>query len=864
MKSLTRKFLAFLTGCVALGVALAATVIGGYYYVQPSLPTADELRDVRLQIPLRVYTRDGRLMGQFGDQMRTPVPYAQIPPLLVNAVLAAEDDHFFEHSGLDFAGIARGVFRFIVTGGTERVPGGSTITQQVTRTTNLLSRDYSLVRKFKEAILALRIEREFTKEEILELYLNTTFFGQHSYGVATAARKYFGKDLGDLTLSEAAIIAGIPQGPSIMNPISSPENAKRRRAYVLRRMHELGEIGDAEYAAALDEPVESARHGLELATPAPYVAEMVRVEMVRRFGQAAYTAGLRVTTTVDSRLQSVANAAVRSALQAYDRRHGYRGPIAHIDLPGADEAGGPDRADGPDGASAPAAADGPGEAWLAEALADYPPVVGLLTGVVLSADDLGAEVYFPGRGRQAIDLDAVAWAAPYVNDDRVGARPKTVSAVLAPGDIVRFRHKDDGALELAQLPDVQGAFVALDPQDGAIVALDGGYDFFLSNYNRATQPKRQPGSSFKPFVYSAALENGFTTATIINDAPLTIRDPGLETTWRPENYDHRYYGEIRLREALVKSLNAASVRVILQAGIPQTVRHIRRFGFDETAAPLNASLALGAGGVAPVDLAAGYAVFANGGRRVEPYFIDRVEDVDGELLYRADPAFACVQKLPVAPASADAVPFDPNGECVKPEEAEAGASPEPEPLIDDVTQLYPGIRLGRRVISPQNAYLVTDMMQDVVRRGTGARAYRALGRNDLAGKTGTTNDRRDAWFSGFNADVVATAWVGFDQDRPLGGNEQGGVTAIPMWISFMEEALATLPEHELERPPGIVEVRINPQSGLVASGSTRDSRFEKFRIDHVPPAEPEISYPGHESSTEGSVPPKSSLSAIFQ
>lgn len=848
--------------CVALGVALAATVIGGYYYVQPSLPTADELRDVRFQIPLRVYTRDGRLMGQFGDQMRTPVPYAQIPPLLVQAVLAAEDDHFFEHSGLDFSGIARGAFRFIVTGGTERVPGGSTITQQVTRTTNLLSRDYSLVRKFKEAILALRIEREFTKEEILELYLNTTFFGQRSYGVATAARTYFGKDLGDLTLSEAAIIAGIPQGPSIMNPISSPENAKRRRAYVLRRMHELGEIGDAEHAAALDEPVESARHGLELATQAPYLAEMVRAEMVRRFGQAAYTAGLRVTTTVDSRLQGVANAAVRSTLQAYDRRHGYRGPVAHIDLPGADEAGVPDDAGGPNDAGRPPAGV-PDDAWLADALADYPPVVGLFTGVVLGADDLGAEVYFPGRGRQAIDLDAVAWAAPYVNDDRVGARPKTVTEVLAPGDIVRFRQKDDGTLELAQLPDVQGAFVALDPQDGAVVALDGGYDFFLSNYNRATQPKRQPGSSFKPFVYSAALENGFTTATIINDAPLTIRDPGLETTWRPENYDHRYYGEIRLREALVHSLNAASVRVILQAGIPQTVRHIRRFGFDETAVPRNASLALGAGGVPPLDVAAGYAVFANGGRRVAPYFIDRVESVDGELLYRAGPPFACVQKLPVAPPSPDAAPFDPNAECLRPEEVEAAASPEPEPLIDDVTQLYPGLRLGRRVISPQNAYLVTDMMQDVVRRGTGAPAYRALGRNDLAGKTGTTNDRRDAWFSGFNADVVATAWVGFDQDRPLGGNEQGGVTAIPMWISFMEEALATRPEHELERPAGIVDVRINPRSGLAANGSTRDSQFEKFRIGHVPPAEPEVSYAGHETSVGGSVPPKSSVESIF-
>jgi penicillin-binding protein 1A len=816
---------------VALAVALAAVVIGGYFYVDPSLPKAAELRDVRLQIPLRVYTRDGRLMAQFGDQMRTPVPYRQIPQLLINAVLAAEDDRFFEHSGVDVAGIARGAFRFVTTFGTERVAGGSTITQQVARTTNLLSRDYSLVRKFKEWILALRIEREFSKQEILALYLNTTFFGQRSYGVATAARTYFGKALSDLTLSEAAIIAGIPQGPSIMNPISSPENARRRRAYVLRRMHELGEIGDTQYAAALEEPIESQRHGLELEVEAPYVAEMARAEMYRRFGPAAYTAGLRVTTTIDSRLQTASNAAVRAALEAYDERHGYRGPVGRVELPPATGSGGID------------------EERLKQALSDYPAMLGLMTGVVLDANDESAEVYFPARGTQTIALDAVAWAARYIDDDRVGARPEAVSKVLAPGDIVRFRQKADGALELAQLPDVQGAFVALDPQDGAIVALNGGYDFFLSNFNRAIQSRRQPGSSFKPFVYSAALENGFTTATIVNDAPLTIQDPGLETTWKPENYTHQYFGEIRLREALVNSLNAASVRVILQAGIPQTVQHIRRFGFDETATPANASLVLGAGGVAPLDLAAGYAVFANGGRKVAPYFVDRVEDVDGQLLYRAMAPFACLQKLHASDAA------DTEADCVRPDETQAStdrvaadrAAPAFDPLIDDITDLYPRLVLAPRVISPQNAYLITDMMQDVVRRGTGAPAYRELRREDLAGKTGTTNDRRDAWFSGFNADIVASAWVGFDQDRPLGGNEQGGVTAIPMWIGFMREALEGVPAHELDRPPGIVDVRINPRTGLVANGTTTDSVFEKFRIGHVPPAEPEAAYPADEN-----------------
>ncbi|HEU4619072.1 MAG TPA: penicillin-binding protein 1A [Gammaproteobacteria bacterium] len=810
-------------GCVAAAVALTAVLIGGYYYVEPSLPDASELRDVRLQIPLRIYTRDGRLMAQFGEQMRTPVPYRQIPQLLINAVLAAEDDRFFEHPGVDVAGILRGAFRYIATGGTERVAGGSTITQQVARTTNLLSRDYSLVRKFKEWILALRIEREFTKQEILELYLNTYFFGKSSYGVVAAARTYFGKPLSELTLSEAAILAGIPKGPSIMNPIASPENAKRRRAYVLRRMRELGEISDAEYQAALNEPIESHWHGLELETEAPYVAEMVRLEMLRRFGPAALTAGLRVTTTVDSRLQTAANSAIHEALDAYDRRHGYRGPIGHVDLPAGTASGNVD------------------EERLRQALADYRPTLGLLTGVVLDADDLNADVYLPARGRQTIGLDAVAWASRYINDDRVGPRPNAVSSVLAPGDIVRFREKADGSLELAQLPDVQGAFVALDPQDGAVVALNGGYDFYLSSYNRATQARRQPGSGFKPFVYSAALENGFTTATIVNDAPLALDDPGLEATWKPENYDHKYMGEIRLREALVHSENAAAVRVIRQAGISSTVQYVRRFGFDETATPANASLVLGAGGVAPISLAAGYAVFANGGRRVTPYFIDRVEDIDGNVVYQARPAFACVEKLRAEDAA------DTEADCVRPEEENAHTVPasgpvDQTPLIDDVAELYPRLRLAPRVITPQNAYLMTDMMQDVVRRGTGAAAYRELHRDDLAGKTGTTNDLRDAWFTGFNADVVASGWVGFDEERPLGGREQGGVTAIPMWISFMREALEGMPLHELERPTGIVDVRINPRTGLVANGTTADSMFEKFRIDHVPPAEPDTPY----------------------
>ncbi|HEX5420729.1 MAG TPA: PBP1A family penicillin-binding protein, partial [Gammaproteobacteria bacterium] len=829
----------------AFAVVLAGIVEGGYFYVAPSLPPAGELKNVRLKIPLRIYSRDGRLIAQYGDQMRTPVPYRQIPQLLINAVLAAEDDRFFEHSGLDFIGTAHAVFRFVISGG-ERVPGGSTITQQVARTMNLVSRDFSLVRKFKEWILAFRLEREFTKQEILQLYLNTTFFGQRSYGVVAAARTYFGKDLDELTLSEAAVIAGIPQGPSIMNPISSPANARRRRAYVLGRMRDLGEIGDAEYETALAAPVESKRHGLELEVSAPYVAEMARAEMVKRFGQAAYTAGLRVTTTIDSRLQASANGAIKSTLNGYDERHGYRGPIGHFKLPEAAQPSPEDEAQL--------------RQSMAQALADYPAVTGLMTGVVRSVGEQEAQVYLPSLGMQKIGMDAVAWARPYIDDDRTGLAPKAVSDVLAPGDIVRFRRGPDGALELAQLPEVQGAFVALDPQDGAVVALNGGYDFFLSNYNRATQALRQPGSSFKPFVYSAALEHGFTTATIVNDAPLTIQDPGLEKAWKPENYGNEYFGQVRLREALVHSLNAASVRVILKAGIPDTVAYMRRFGFSGPALPSNASLALGAGGVSPLDVAAGYAVFANGGRRITPYFIDRIEDVDGKLLYRANPAFVCIEKLPGDDPNVNRECRRPGEQTDSDDDPQADAAPQ---LIDDVTELYPPLRVAPRAITPQNAYLVTDMMHDVIRRGTGAAAWRALHRADLAGKTGTTNDLRDTWFSGFNADIVATAWVGFDQNRSLGRNEQGGVTAIPMWISFMRQALASLPDHEVARPSGIVDVRINPVNGLVADGSDPNSQFEKFRIGHVPDREPAAAFPARGSPAGEGVASKPPAEAIF-
>ena len=846
MKSQLRIPLFLCTWLVAACLALAAVFVGGYFYVEPSLPKAEELRDVRLQVPLRIYSRDGRLIEQFGEQKRTPVAFRDIPPILINAFLAAEDDRFFEHSGIDLPAIGKAVVDYIgyMVAGGERPRGGSTITQQVARDF-FLTRDFSLVRKFREWILAFRIEREFSKQEILEIFLNKTFLGQNSYGLAAAAQTYFDKTLDQLTLSEAAILAGIPQGPSIMNPYYSPENAAMRRAYVLRRLRVLGEITDAEVRAALAEPIESHRYGPQRQLDAPYVAEMVRAEMLRRFGPAAQTAGLKVTTTIDSRLQKTANEAVRATLIDYDERHGYRGPLGHVDLleqEALDETGVPN------------------EVRLGELLADYPDVVDLKTGIVIAADEASAEVYLNGAGLRSIGLDSVSWAARYVNEDVKGPRPKLVTDVLGVGDIVRFRVSAEGGLHLAQLPDVESAFVALDPQDGAIVSLVGGFDYFLNKYNRATQIARQPGSAFKPFVYSAALENGYTAASIINDAPLTLPSAELEAVWRPENFG-KFHGEVRLREALTESMNLAAIRTLFEVGIGNTLRHVRKFGFSPAALPQDPSLALGSGGVSPLELARGYAVFANGGHRVDTYFIDRIEDANGELLYPLAPGGPLVACEPeTLPGVPDAPGEEEKSLCVgEPEPDAADEDAEPE-LVADVTDLYPPIRRAPRVITPQNAYLMTDLMKDVIRRGSGRRA-RILSRTDLAGKTGTTNGPRDAWFSGFNGDIVATAWVGFNQDRPLGRTEQGGVTAIPIWITFMAEALAGRPEHEMRRPPGIVEVKINPETGLVASDSNPRGVFEKFRVGHLPARESDAQYT--QSELEGAPGQPRSNEPIF-
>jgi len=868
------RFLPILAGLVATAsVAILAIVAGAYYYLSPSLPSAETLREVELQTPLRVFSRDGRLMAQIGEKRRTPVRYEDVPQIVIDAFLAAEDDRFFEHPGFDYQGITRAAVNLMLTG--SRSQGGSTITQQLARV-YFLTRERTFIRKAKELILAVQIENEFTKEEILSLYLNKIFLGQRSYGVGAAAEVYFGKSLQDLNVAEAATIAGLPKAPSTLNPVSSVERATERRAYVLRRMLELGFIEAPEYEDAVASPVESHLYGPKVELEAPYVTEMVRADMVRRFGLEAYTAGYKVITTIDARLQQAGQTALRTALLQYDRRHGFRGPVARgaldeaIAVANAAADASLDDADTtviePPVDRAPI--DSPAQLddqTLANLLSVYPSREDLYISIVLAtSDDNSADLYIRGIGHTTVPWDNIRWR-PYVNDDIIGGAPEKIGELLAPGDLVYMLYTAGNGWMLAQMPLVQGAFVALDPRDGATVALTGGFDFYASKFNRAVQTRRQPGSSFKPFIYSAALENGFTVATLVNDAPVVFDDAALETAWRPENYSRKFHGPTRLREALVKSLNLVSVRILRGTGLGPAIAHIKPFGLPVSALPRDLSLALGSGGASPWDIAAGYATFASGGYRVDHYVIERVLDAGNHIVFETTPNIVCRdcesawlnEPAPDEPETAagdrigdDDMPIDepepmlgfavteprPAAEVPRYRNFDAMARhglswrPRPEETPQFFTMADPQ---APRVITAENAYLIYDMMRDVIRRGTGRRA-RELGRPDLAGKTGTSNDRRDAWFSGFNGDIVATAWVGFDQDRSLGAGEEGGRTALPVWKDFMSTALAGTGDATIERPAGIITARIVPETGLVAPAGYAGAIFELFREGHVP------------------------------
>lgn len=762
-----------------LFVAGLVITLGVYVYLAPQLPSIETLRDARLQVPLRIYSADGGLIAEFGEMKRTPLRYADVPPQVIQAVLAAEDDRFFEHPGVDYQGLLRAAAHLLRTG--EKSQGGSTITMQVARNF-FLSSEKTFLRKIKEIFVALRIEQELSKEEILELYLNKIYLGNRAYGVASAAQIYYGKNVHDLDLAQIAMIAGLPKAPSIYNPIVNPARALQRRNYVISRMESLGYIDAATAAQARAAPVTAKLHAQPTDVEAAHLAEMVRAEVVARYGEEiAYTAGYKVYTSVEGRLQQAATRSLRTALLQYDRRHGYRGPEAHVTL---NE-----------------------DTSLQQILTRYSTVGGLIPGIVVALDEQAARVFIGGEEPVVVEWPGLEWARRYINDDRAGDPPTKASDILKVGDVVRLESGETG-WRLAQLPQVEGALVSLRPSDGAVLALVGGFDFYASKFNRVTQAERQPGSAFKPFIYSAALEKGFTPSSVINDAPVVFEDAELEGAWRPENYSGKFYGPTRLREALVASRNLVSIRVLRSIGIAYARNYLQNFGFQASKLPLDLSLALGSATVTPMEMVRGYAVFANGGYLVEPWFIQRIEDADGNVLFEQRPALACA-------------------DCAQPADTSS-----PAQVQVTETEMSPQ---APRTLDPRNAYLMASMMNDVINRGTGARA-RALGRNDLAGKTGTTNEQRDAWFCGFNPDVVATAWVGFDIPRPLGAGETGSSVALPMWVEYMREALNGLPQRALPQPAGLVTVRIDPETGLAAAPGSRNAIFETFYSENMPAA----------------------------
>jgi penicillin-binding protein 1A len=757
-----------------LAVLLAGALVAAFAVVvaYPNLPSLEVLTDYRPKVPLRIFSADKQLIGEFGEERRAIVRIAEVPPLLKQAILAAEDERFYQHGGVDYMGVLRAAlsnFR-----GSKQ--GASTITMQVARNF-FLSREQTYTRKFNEMLLAFKIEHSLSKDQILELYINQIFLGQRAYGFAAAAQIYFGKPLGKLNLAETAMLAGLPKGPSRFNPVVNPKRAKLRQQYVLRRMHELGYIRDDDWRAADREVLTVKRELQDFPVRADHFSEMVRQAVYERYQDDTYNRGFVVHTTLDANQQAAAYQAVRRGVLAYDRRHGYRGPEEYVELPA-----------------------GANEEALEDALQDAADSDDLLPALVLEAGPASVKVYRKGGETLTVSGEGVRFAQRSLSD-KAAANQR-----IRRGAIIRLQKDDKGAWQITQLPSVEAGFVAVDPKDGAIRALVGGFDFLRNKFNHVTQALRQPGSSFKPFIYSAALEKGFTAATMVNDAPIRFEasQTGSEA-WEPKNFDGKFEGQMRLRTALAKSKNVVSVRILQAIGAQYVQDYISRFGFDPKLHPPYLTMALGAGNVTPMQMAAAYAVFANDGFRIAPYAITQIVDPKGQVLSEAKPKRAG-------------------------EDAE-------------------------RVIDARNAFVMRSLLGEVVRSGTAGRAMQ-LGRGDLAGKTGTTNDFVDAWFAGFGTGVVAIAWIGFDNPHSLGNNETGGNAALPMWIQFMGRALKGVPEAPVTVPEGIMTVRINPDTGMRdPDGKLSEYVYQEF----MPPEQDGASSP----FAPGAKPPDEIRNQLF-
>lgn len=795
-----KKILKWLSGLVLLGLIAGAIGLGGiYYYFSPQLPDIETLREVEFQTPLRVYSADEKLIAEFGEMRRTPINFDQIPRHFVQALQAAEDARFFEHQGIDIRGLMRAAFQLATSGKIQS--GGSTITMQVAKNF-FLTRERTFERKFVEILLALSIEQSLSKEEILELYINKIYLGHRAYGIQAAARVYYGKSIDELDLEQLAMIAGLPKAPSAYNPITNPTRALERRNWILGRMNTLNYISEAEYNAAVNQPVTATYHGADIEIPAPYIAEMVRSELFETYGEAIYTDGMKAYTTIDSTMQRSADQALRASLIAYTERHGYRGPEQHFDLTALESD------------------------TLLKKLKATPAYGGLTPALVQSVDETEADLLLSDGSTTQLRWSGISWARAYKSVNALGPEPKVATEVLNPGDLIRIRQTADG-WRLAQIPEVQGAFIAINPENGAIQSLSGGFSFYLNKFNRATQAYRQPGSNIKPFLYSAALSNGYTPGSVINDAPVVFHDVSLEGNWRPENDNGKFGGPTRLREALYRSRNLISIRLMRALGIEKTRDFMLKFGFEPDKLPKNLSLSLGSADATPLQVATAYASLANGGYKISPYLIDTLQDRDGLLLFKANPAIACAlcpERQQAKLIAEELAQMSDNTAS----DSEPSLLPEQESLIT-----LEGKPLARQLMDERTAFLMHDIMRDVVKKGTARRAL-ALKRGDLAGKTGTTNDQKDSWFSGFTPKLSATAWVGFDQPSHLGRREWGSTAALPMWIDFMGSALRDIPESYLPQPTGVTSVKIDPASGLLAYEGQENAISEWFKEEDIP------------------------------
>lgn len=828
----------FITWSIAsafFGVLLLISAV--YIYLAPQIPEVASLKTIELQTPLRIYTRDGKLISEFGEQKRKPLEYNEIPPEFIDALLATEDSDFFQHNGVNLKGLIRATIQLVTTG--KKKSGGSTITMQVAKNYYLSSKK-TFTRKFTEILLALKIEEELTKTEILEMYLNKIYFGKRAYGLGSAAQVYYGKPVQALTLPQLAMLAGLPQAPSAANPINNPTRAKERRNHVLARMRTLEMISLEEFDEAASAELTAQYHGAQKEVEASYVAEMVRTQLYAEYGNKIYSEGYKVYTTLVSHLQTAANTALQNGLLKYDREHGFRGIEETVELiyypetinPVIDETFPIDQT---------VDIDWPNTLASWNKTLNGKSSRGLIQPVI-AAEVKEDGVWFYARNKQWIwvEMAGIEWAGEYLNVNAIGKPPKSPSDVLAVGDITWVAPHAEFNWQLAQQPQPEGALISIEPSSGKIISLVGGFDFYHNKFNHVDQARRQPGSSFKPFIYGAALANGYTAASIINDAPVVFEDAGLENTWRPQNHSGKFYGPTRLRQALYKSQNLVSIRILKQVSPRKAINYITPFGFERSRLNKDLSLALGASAVTPIELATGYCALANGGYQVNPYFIDRIE-LDEEIIVQNSPDVICdkdcqIQReiteeegqLILEAALANQADYQADDqEGTMPLDGE-------QSLAKDSTE--PQIRYAPQVMDERTHYLIYSMMKDVIKRGTGTKAL-ALGRRDLAGKTGTTNDQKDAWFAGFNKDVVTTVWVGFDQPQTLGRWAFGGTVALPIWIDFMREALKDKPDSHFNQPDGLISVRIDPETGKLASPSQRNAIFEIFKTENAPQAD---------------------------